>query len=217
MRKVFLAGGTGYIGSRLIPELIRRGHFVRALARPGSESRIPRGVETVVGSPLDGRSFAPNIAPCGTFVHLVGVSHPSPSKAEEFRRVDLASIRASVEAAASSGVQHFVYVSVAHPAPIMDAYIEVRKEGETLIRASGMNASILRPWYVLGPGHYWAYALIPMYWACERIAVTREGAKRLGLVTLPQMIASLVRAVEEPPTGVRVIDVEGIRSSVLRH
>jgi len=212
MHKVFVSGGTGYIGSRLIPALVRRGHSVRALVRPGSEGKVAGGVEIVIGSPIDAPTFAPNIEPCDTFVHLVGVSHPSPSKAAEFRSIDLASVKASVSASVQSGIRHFVYISVAHPAPVMKEYIEVRKEGESLIESSAISATILRPWYVLGPGHRWAYSLIPLYWVCERIPATRAGAKRLALVTLPQLIAALVHAVEHPPGGVRVIDALGIRS-----
>src|SRR5262249_40321166 len=107
---------------------------------------------------------------------------------------------------------HFVYLSVAHPAPVMKAYIQVRSGCEALLRASGMNATILRPWYVLGPGHRWPYALLPIYALMELLPATRPGARRLGLVTLEQMVEALVCAVESPCHGVRVIEVPEIRS-----
>jgi hypothetical protein len=75
-----------------------------------------------------------------------------------------------------------------------------------------MNATILRPWYVLGPGHWWPYALIPMYWLFELLPTTRDGARRLGLVTHAQMVSTLTQAVESPCTGVRVVEVPEIRS-----
>ena len=50
-------------------------------------------------------------------VHLVGTPHPGPAKAAEFRRVDLPSVAAPVAAARDRGAAHFVYVSVAQPAP----------------------------------------------------------------------------------------------------
>jgi hypothetical protein len=56
-------------------------------------------------------------------VHLVGVAHPSPAKAEQFHTVDLAALRVSVAAALKARARHFVFVSVAHPAPAMKAYI----------------------------------------------------------------------------------------------
>src|SRR5207247_1527733 len=104
-------------------------------------------------------------------------------------------------------VRHFVYVSVAQPAPVMKDYLAVRAEGEALLRASGLNATILRPWYVLGPGHRWPYFLLPMYWVGELLPGTRASARRLGLVTLDQMLFALANAVDEPAAGVRVWEV----------
>ena len=58
----------------------------------------------VVGNALDAESIAAALDGDDTLVHLVGTPHPNPSKAEEFRRVDLASIRASVAAAKACGI-----------------------------------------------------------------------------------------------------------------
>ncbi len=209
----FVTGGTGYLGRPLIARLIERGHSVRALARAGSESRLPAGSHLVTGNALQSGTWTDQVAPADTFVHLVGTPRPNPSKAREFREVDLASIRAAIDAASRAGVRHFVYVSVAHPAPVMKAYIEVRTEGEAMVRAAGINATILRPWYVLGPGHWWPCALLPMYALLERLPSTAESAARLGLVTRNQMVAALARAVEHPPEGVKIVEVPEIRNA----
>jgi uncharacterized protein YbjT (DUF2867 family) len=211
MKDVFVTGGTGYMGVRLATQLVARGHRVRALTRAASAGRLPAGVEPVVGDALDGATYSAAIAPADTFVHLVGTPHPNPSKAAEFERVDLASARAAASAASAAGVGHFVYVSVAQPAPVMRAYIAARAAAEAHLRASGLNATILRPWYVLGPGHRWPVLLKPLYWLAERLPGTRDGARRLGLVTIDQMVAALVHAVENPTSGIRVVDVLAIR------
>ena len=211
-KHVFITGGTGYIGSRLIPLLLQRGHVVKALVRKGSAGRLPPGAFSVAGDALQLDSYPEAVHGSDAFVHLVGVPHPSPAKAAQFRAVDLVSIRASVKAARAAGIRHFVYLSVAQPAPMMKEYLAVRAEGETLIRASGMAASFVRPWYVLGPGRRWPYALLPFYWLCERLPPTREGAQRLGLVTLSQMLKTLIWAVENPPgESGRILDVPKIR------
>lgn len=210
-RQVFITGGTGYIGRRLIPRLLDRGHGVRALVRPGSESRLPSGAAPVPGDALHGLSYAGSVSPADTFVHLVGVARPSPAKAQEFLRVDLASVAAAVPAAVTAGVRHFVYVSVAQPAPAMKAYVGARARGEELIRESGLAATMIRPWYVLGPGHWWPVVLVPGYWLATLWPGSRDTARRLGLVTLEQMLRALVFSVEQPADGVRLIEVPQIR------
>lgn len=211
--RVFITGGTGYMGTRLIPQMIERGHEVQALVRPGSEKKAPPGCRVVLCDALDGSGHADRIAPADTFVHLVGVAHPTPAKAAEFRKVDLISGLEALAAAKSAGIRHFVYLSVAHPAPAMQAYIAARVECEVAIAAAGLNATVLRPWYVLGPGHWWPYLLLPVYKLAELLPPTREGAQRLGLVTLEQMVTALLDAVENPARGVRVVNVPSIRAS----
>jgi len=209
---VFVTGGTGYIGRALIGALIDRGHGVHGLVRRGSEARLPMQALPVIGNALDASTFAAAIPTDATLVHLVGTPHPSPRKATEFQRVDLASIRAATTAARQAGVRHLVYVSVAHPAPLMHAYIAVREQGEALVTATGIPATILRPWYVLGPGHRWPYLLIPIYAVLRRVPATRAGAERLGLVSHRRMVQALVRTVETPPAeGVRIVEVPQIR------
>jgi uncharacterized protein YbjT (DUF2867 family) len=212
-RCVFVTGATGYMGRALITVLLRRGHAVRALARSQSVQHVPAGAETVMGNALEPATFARGIAPADTLVHLVGTPHPSPAKAASFRQVDLPSVDAALAAARAARIAHFVYVSVAQPAPVMQAYIAVRQEGEALIQASGIPATILRPWYVLGPGHRWPYLLVPFYALCARVPPLRDTALRLGLVTIGQMVAALVASIELGPQGVRVLDVAAIRAA----
>jgi len=209
---ICITGGTGYIGSRLIPLLAKRGHRLTAVVRAGSEKKIPPGVSIVTADPLAENSYTDRIRGCDTFIHLIGVPHPSPAKAAQFRAIDLPSIQVATRAARDIGIAHFIYLSVAQPASMMEAFVAVRAEGEALIRASGMKATFVRPWYVLGPGHWWPYALLPFYWAAELLPATRDGAQRLGLITISQMLNALVWAAEHPPDDVRILDVPKIRA-----
>jgi uncharacterized protein YbjT (DUF2867 family) len=216
-RAVFITGGTGYVGRRLTTALVARGHRVRVLTRSQSVSHVPSGAEPVIGDALEASSYAAALTSDDTLVHLVGTPHPSPAKAAEFRRVDLPSILAAVSAATSASVAHLVYVSVARPAPIMQAYIQVRERGEAEIALAHLTATVLRPWYVLGPGHWWPVALIPIYALFELLPTTRETARRLGLVTIGQIVRTLVNVVEHPPEHgeMRILEVPKIRGGTV--
>jgi len=150
--RVFVTGGTGYLGRALVPELLRRGHDLRLLVRPTAVVTVPPGAEMVVGDALRAETFAGTIPPADTVVHLVGTPKPSPAKAAQFRAVDLTSVEAAVA---------------------------------------------------------------PMYAVLSMIPSTRDGAARLGLVTRRQIVSALVRSVERPPEGLRIVDVPEIRAARL--
>src|SRR5215469_16502109 len=108
-QRIFITGGTGYMGRALLPILVARGHHVRALARPGSEERLPDNVEKVVGNPLETGAYAHHVPPSDTFVHLIGVAHPGPSNTKAFWEVDFVGAQVALKAAVDAGVRNFVY------------------------------------------------------------------------------------------------------------
>jgi uncharacterized protein YbjT (DUF2867 family) len=208
---IFITGGTGYIGKAIIPELLKRGYSIKSLVREKSIRKIPIGCKTVIGDALDYKTYVEEINSADTFIHLVGVSHPGPLKADQFRKIDFVSLEQSVDAALQAKIKHFIFLSVAQPAPLMKEYIKVRKECEEILKQSKLNTTTIRPWYVLGPGHKWPYLLIPFYKIFENLSSTKETAKRLGLVSIKQMVQTLLYAVENPATDFRIIDVPEIK------
>ncbi|HLG24870.1 MAG TPA: NAD(P)H-binding protein [Candidatus Nanoarchaeia archaeon] len=209
--KIFVSGSTGYIGTHLIPKLLENGNEVVALVRKGSENKVDKRAKIVFGNALDSISIKGCLGNCDTFVQLIGTSHPSPLKARQFNDVDLKSVCESLKAIKNSKIRHYIYMSVAHPAPVMKSYWQIRAKAEELIKNSKMKATILRPWYVLGPGHYWPYLILPFYKIAEIIPATRETAKRLSPVKLSQMVDALAYAAENPPENVKIIQVFEIK------
>lgn len=209
---VFITGGTGYMGTRLIKRLLKDGHSVTALVRKGSEHKLPAGATSILGDFFDPATLYQNIPKGSVFVQLLGVAHPSPRKAKQFRDIDLTSVKASAIAAKEAGVNHFIYVSVAMaPSKIMAAYQAVRKEGEEFCLEQKLNCTFIRPWYVLGPGHYWPILLLPVYGIAELIPSWKKKARAMGLVTINQMLKTLVSSVKQPPQLISILEIRDIR------
>ncbi len=212
MKTIFITGGTGYIGKKLTQKLLERGHQVIVFVRPGSESKVPAGATAAVGDPFSEKDLAEKLPAGSVFVQLLGVPHPSPKKKDLFYKIDLQSVKASAAAAAQVGVANFIYVSVAmEPSGIMADYQKVRQLGEAEILEKRLPHVFLRPWYVVGPGHWWPVLLWPVYKILEIFPSTRRKALAFGLVSIGQMLDALVVAVEMPEGTGEILEVEMIR------
>ncbi len=216
MTPLFITGGTGYMGKRLIKVLVAQGYDVTALVRKGSEQKLPKGVRAIVADAFDASTFQQWIPKGAVFVQLLGVPHPSPRKKEQFQQIDLRSVKASANAAAAASVSHFIYVSVAMTeSTLMKDYQAVRKEGEAYLQTKTFPCTIIRPWYVLGPGHWWPVLLLPAYGIAQFNEGWRKKAAAFSLVTIAQMLRILVKVVETPPVPRRVIEVQHIKKEIL--
>jgi uncharacterized protein YbjT (DUF2867 family) len=144
VQHIFIAGGTGYIGRALIPRLIACRHSVIALARKGSEYKVPAGCSIQVGNALDATTFS--AVSCDTFIHLVGTPHPAPREGRAVPVGGPAFLALVRSPAARDGVHYFIFLSIAQPAPVIHAYIQVRAECELIIFDAGLYATVVRPW-----------------------------------------------------------------------
>lgn len=211
---MFVAGGTGYMGQKLISRLLERGHQVRALVRSGSEKKLPAGCTPILGNALDGASYAP---PNRAGRHVRAIGGRGAFQSRESGGVPTGRSSRRIRSRGSGevgGDSPFCLpergASRAHDARLHCGAVGVR--GGHRIRGIECDA-ILRPWYVLGPRHWWPYLLLPMYKLAELVPSTREGAPRLGLVTLEQMTSALMVAVENPAQGRRIVTVPEIRAA----
>jgi uncharacterized protein YbjT (DUF2867 family) len=212
MNEIFITGGTGYMGTRLITLLLAKGYAIKALVRKGSEKKIPTDCKYIIADPFEPTEFENQISPGSVFIQLLGVSHPSPKKKDEFRSIDLRSVKASADAAKHAGVVHFIYISVAQtPTRVMHEYQSCRAEGEKYILGTNIPATFIRPWYVVGPGHYWPIIFLPLFKILELIPATSKKAMALRLVSIKQMLNALLYAVENKPTDkANIIEIDRI-------
>jgi nucleoside-diphosphate-sugar epimerase len=80
--------------------LTQHGH---AIARPGSANKVPPVTQLAIEDVLDS-DYSPHVSEYDCFVHLAGVARPSPSKAAEFRPIDLPALANTVKAAQRANI-----------------------------------------------------------------------------------------------------------------
>jgi uncharacterized protein YbjT (DUF2867 family) len=148
---ILVAGATGLIGGEICRRLAARGEPVRALVRPTSDpaqvgALLAAGVETVVGDLRDRPSLA---AACRDISAVVDTVSTIPSSFEpdvnDIRTTDIAGAEQLVEAAATTGVTHFVYVSLSGGLDLEFPLRSAKRRLEARVRESGMAYTIVRP------------------------------------------------------------------------
>ncbi|CAM5347446.1 hypothetical protein SRIMM317S_04445 [Streptomyces rimosus subsp. rimosus] len=109
MERVLVTGATGYIGGRLVPELLAAGYTVRCLARTPGKLRTTRGpawVETVKGDVTDARSLGEaleGVTVAYYLVHALGTG-------KDFEETDRRAARTFAACAREAGVRRIVYL-----------------------------------------------------------------------------------------------------------
>jgi len=151
MSEIFLTGGSGFLGSRVIPALLRRGDRVRCLVR-GEREPID-GLTWVRGDLLDPASWTPQLAGVDAVLHLAAAT--GKAGAVEHRRVNAEGTRRLLDGCGKSGVSRFLFVStIAAKFPDLERYYyaQAKLAAEPAVRESGLRFTILRPTIIVGPG-----------------------------------------------------------------
>jgi nucleoside-diphosphate-sugar epimerase len=145
---IAVTGGTGFVGQSLLDLAAQEGIPVQALARKAQADR--KGVSWYAGDLLNPKALNRLVRGTEAVIHVAGVvsaAHPA-----EFDAGNVAGTMAVVEAALKAGVPRFVFVSsLSAREPGLSAYGASKARAEKLVRASGLDWTIVRPPAIYGP------------------------------------------------------------------
>lgn len=142
MALVLVTGGTGTLGSALLPCLIGRGHQVRSFSRHGAPATdgpgrtIVTGVEYARGDVRRGDGLDEAMAGVGTVIHAA--TSPVLSRAVEVEGAD------KVAAAAAKAGAHVIYVSIVGVDLMRFSYYRAKSDAETRVESAGARWTIQR-------------------------------------------------------------------------
>jgi nucleoside-diphosphate-sugar epimerase len=223
--KVLVTGASGFVGRATCDELLRRGHEVVALVRrPGSE---PPGTSAQIGDLTDAASLQEAVASQrpDAVVHLAA-EIASQRDAKKVWEVNAEGTRRLVEAAKADGGPRFVLASTvvtgeAHgellepgkPLPVETPYGESKQEAEKIVLESGLDAAVVRPSHVYGPGGWYAEEFVKRLRQPGRFAVIGDGDNWWDVVRVEDVATALADAAERAPAGAvyHVADDEPIK------
>ena len=153
---ILVTGGTGFMGSMLVKQLVEKGHRVRAMAienDPLLSNLDGVDCEIVTGDITKPQTLESPMKGVKTIFHLAAVLFSSNT--ELFHRINYEGTQNVVNKAVEAGIVHFVYISAAAANyKVRTTYGKTKIEAEQLMREKRKNANftIVRPTLIYGPG-----------------------------------------------------------------
>ena len=209
---VLVAGGTGFIGSRVVDALLAKGeHQVRVMTRDPARSRPKPGVEYVRGDVTEPATLDGATRGVDAIVHAVQFpNHPveNPRKGWTYERIDGAGTEAMAAAAAKNGVKRFVYLGGAGSRPgRTEPWFRAKERAERAVTSSGMEYVILRPSWIYGPDDRSMNKFVAFVKYLPIVPVIGTGQERVQAAHVEDVAQVAAAAVDEPAATNRIFEL----------
>ena len=208
--QVLVTGATGFLGRRVVAELLARRHQVRCFVHsPGRERLLESwDVDVHYGNVIDIESISQAMYDVQSVVHLVGIIRAR--RGLSFDQVHRQGTANVAEAAGAGGAREIIYVSAlgATPNPAYP-YLHSKHQGELRIINSGIPYTILRPSVVFGPGDEFLTALAGLVRLGPVVPVIGSGRNRLQPVALDDVARCVADSVGNSLVKGRILSLGG--------
>jgi nucleoside-diphosphate-sugar epimerase len=200
---VALTGASGFIGRRLVPQLVADGWRVRLLLRRDPVLPEWRGIQPqiVAGGLGDAVALRQLVGGADAVVHLAGLI--KAARRREFHAVNhQGSVALAAAVLAAAPAAKFLHVStIAAREPALSDYACSKRAGEdAVLERLGMRATVLRPPAVYGPGDRESLLFFQMgsrHW----VPLAGRPEARAAMIHVDDFISLLVAQLREPPRG----------------
>jgi len=212
MRRVFVTGGTGFVGRAVVQALRASGCAVRCVVRRGSERDLQGlgAIERIEGDIMARQSLEQGMEGCDAVIHLVGIIREQPAARVTFERVHTQGTLNVLQAAAAIGVRRYIHMSaLGTRAGARSRYHQTKWAAEEAVRASMLPWTIFRPSVIYGRGDGFVTLLGRMIERLRIVPIIGSGRQRLQPVPVAQVAEAFVRALTLDASVKHTYDIGG--------
>jgi NADH dehydrogenase len=217
--RVFITGGSGFVGSAVLAKLLAQGYSINALTHRG---KLPAGnpnLREIQGDLFNPAMLDAGVSGCEAVIHLVGIIMERPFQGITFERMHFEATRQTVDAARRNGVRRYIQMSALGTRPdAVSEYHRTKWKAEQYVRASGLDWTIFRPSLIHGPGGFmqmeaqWARKSAPPFLVMPYFGKGLLGLGGAGLlqpVYVQDVARAFVQAIDTPAGIQKTYDLAG--------
>lgn len=218
--KVAVFGGTGFVGSYLVDELIHQEHQPVLLVRPGSESKVSQRERCVLiqGDIGDAGAIRKTLAGCEAVVYLIGILRESPDIT--FEEMHFQGAKRTIDLTLEQGFKRFLLMSANGVKPDGIPYQRTKYRAEQYLETAALDWTVFRPSLIYGePRGRMEFATmlckqmieppIPAPLFHEGLLPTNAGTFEIAPVNVRDVAAVFVKSLNRPETYGKIYGVCG--------
>lgn len=217
--KIFLTGSTGFVGKRILRDLLENKYQVRCLTRKGSEHKISHdknpalvktGIEIEHGDITDAASLDGKLEGCDAVINLVGIIREFRGRGITFEKLHYEGTANLVRAARSQKVRRYIQMSALGARPDgKTQYQQTKFRAEECVRTSGLDYTIFRPSIIFGPEDKFVNLFTNMLRTQQFVPVVGNGRYQMQPVSVENVSMGFVKAIEQKDAIGKTFDVGG--------
>lgn len=214
-KKVFIAGGSGFVGSGLVERLLKSRWQVVALVRKPEAFPFDAddNLELLAGDALEPDSFKGRMEGCSAVINSIGIIREKRLRGITFERLHVEATRNLLMEAQRMKIEHFLQISALGAREDgVSRYQTTKYEAEELLRNSGLPWTIFRPSLIIGPGIGFVSTIRPVV----RLPITPvfgDGGYRFEPVDRRVLAEGVARSIVNPAAFNAVFEFRGDRSN----
>ena len=215
---IVILGGTGYVGSHMVPRLHADGHRISVLSRNRELNRelgvLPR-VRVENADVHDRAALTHKFAGADAVINLVGILNERGSDGRGFQRAHVELTETVIAACKAAGVPRLLQMSALRAGDGASHYLRTRFDAETRVRDSGLAWTVFRPSVIFGRGDGLFFRFASLLRLTPVLPLARAEA-RFAPVFVGDVAEAFARALAHPHSIGRTYELFGPRVITLR-
>ena len=212
MKKVFITGSTGFVGSEIIKLLINEDYKIYALVRNKGKLLSDKNIIEVEGDILNPQTYEDILKECDILINLIGIIREFPKKNITFHNLHVKSVENLLKISKNSKIKKIIHMSAnGARKDAVTIYHKTKYQGEQLVKNSGICYTVFKASVIYGPNDEFINMLAGFMSKAPVFSYFGDGKQLLQPVSVEEIAEIFVKSISNKITDNQTYTICGNR------